>query len=63
MPITRFSEVKPKDLQKLQGIMRYEQARRLLVTIRDSSETKIVLVYHIAKYFCLPENEVMDALK
>jgi hypothetical protein len=47
----------------LQGISQYERARRQLVLIRDSCDTKIVLVYHIAKYFGLPENEVISALK
>lgn len=59
---TRFSEVKPKDLQQLQGIARYEQARRIIVDIRDAYDTKIVLVYHVAKYFSVPENEVLAAL-
>jgi hypothetical protein len=61
--LTRFSVVKPKDLQRLQGIARYEQARKLFVIIRDSFDTRIVLVYHIAKYFGLPEIEVIAALK
>ena len=59
---TRFSEVKPKDLQILQGIARYEHARKLLVDIRYAFDTKIVLVYHVAKYFGLPESELLAAL-
>ena len=63
MAITRFSEVKPKDLQALQGIELYELARRRLVTIRDSINVEMVLVCHLAKYLAVPEDEIIAALK
>lgn len=60
---TQFTLVTVKDLQRLQGIDSYEQARRALVTIRDSFAVPKVLVWHLAQYFGLPVNELVTALK
>lgn len=61
--ITLFTPVAVKDLQRLQGIASYECARRDLVAIRDSFAAQRVLVWHLCKYFALPESEVLKGLK
>lgn len=60
---TRFTQITPKDLQRLQGTSSYEQARRDLVAIKDSYSAKVAVVWHLAQYLGVPENEIITSLK
>lgn len=60
--ITRFSEITPKDLQLLQGIADYKAAWRVLVGIRDTVGSPVLLLCHLAKYWEVPEAEILASL-
>lgn len=60
--ITRFSEITPKEIQLLQGIANYKAAWRVLVGIRDTVGSPVLLVCHLAKYWEVPETELLVSL-
>jgi hypothetical protein len=60
--ITRFSPVTPTMLQILDGNVSYNTARRRLLQIKDSIGTEFITIYHVAKYWDIPEAEIIAEL-
>jgi energy-converting hydrogenase A subunit M len=60
--ITAFTPVCAKVLQQLQGLPNYKAAWRQLDTIRTSSAAKELIVRHLATYWAVPVEEVIDAI-
>jgi hypothetical protein len=56
-----FTEIKPKDLVRLQSCS-YKIALQTLQVIKDVMGTPVVLVTHLAKYWNVPEAQIMDCL-
>jgi hypothetical protein len=56
---TPFTEVKPKDLQHLQGHATYKQAWTELTAIKDALKVPSLLVTHLAEYWRVPAAEIL----
>jgi hypothetical protein len=59
--MTPFTKVTGKHLQFFQGVSR-ATAFRLLVLIRDSCGVEVLLIYHLAKYWGVPHDELISSL-
>lgn len=59
---TRFSSIDVLAIQTLEGNICYNTARKRLTQIKDSLGTERVLVYHLAKYWQVPESEILAEL-
>ena len=59
---TRFSSIDVPAIQALDGNICYNTARKRLTQIKDALGTDRVLVYHLAKYWEIPEAEILAEL-
>jgi hypothetical protein len=60
--LTRFSAIDVPSIQSLAGNICYNTARKRLTQIKDSLGTDRILIYHLAKYWDVPEAEIIAEL-
>jgi hypothetical protein len=59
---TRFSSVDVAAIQSLEGNICYNTARKRLTQIKDSLGVERVLICHLAKYWDVPDAEIIAHL-
>jgi hypothetical protein len=60
--MTPFTKVTGKHIQILQGIASYKTAIYILRGIKDSCGLEILLICHLAKYWTVPQEELISSL-
>jgi hypothetical protein len=61
--MTRFTEITPKELQRLQGNSSYKSAWNALCAIKRALQLESVLVLHLAVHWKCDEAEILAFFK